>query len=318
MAAVLGLSFFVAVAVAAPREALADAGKGRAPRSEAATLFDEASRAFDAGDFLRAAEAFDAAYRLAPAADTLWNEARSWDRGGDLARAAATLSRYLREAPPRAADRGVAQARLTQLTPRLGRIELHAEAGAEVSVDGASAEPGVVYVNAGSHVVVATLRGARQQRTVEVARGDTVAVAFEAPLPPPAPPLAAPDERVTSALPSPLAPVPAVSSAPERRGVSPWFVAGGAALAAAGAGVTVWSGLDTLSALHMFNAHPTSSNLSDGKSAETRTNVLLGATLGVAALTGAFAVWVVDWRAGASARVRVSTGLSFVGAESTF
>src|SRR5580658_7681957 len=77
-------------------------------RAEAGARFEEGTKAFDAGDFRRAAAAFEAAYRLAPNTDVLWNAARAWQRAGEAARAATLYSRYLRDAPPVAPDRGTA------------------------------------------------------------------------------------------------------------------------------------------------------------------------------------------------------------------
>src|SRR5262249_30884250 len=71
-------------------------------RREAARKFGDATRAFDAGDYRRAGEGFEAAYQLAPHEDPLWNGARAWHLAGDLARAANLYARYLREAPPNA------------------------------------------------------------------------------------------------------------------------------------------------------------------------------------------------------------------------
>jgi hypothetical protein len=63
----------------------------------------------------------------------------------------------------------------------------------------------------------------------------------------------------------------------------------------AAAAVMVWSGVDTENALSTFRATPTQATLDSGRSDEVRTNVLIGATVGLAALTGVTAIWLTSW-----------------------
>jgi hypothetical protein len=69
----------------------------------------------------------------------------------------------------------------------------------------------------------------------------------------------------------------------------------GGILTALGAGLTVASGLDTLGQRTQFDKDPSQANLDSGKSKEVRTNVLLIATGTMAVLTGACAIWLVNW-----------------------
>jgi hypothetical protein len=73
-------------------------------------------------------------------------------------------------------------------------------------------------------------------------------------------------------------------------------------------GVALWSALDTMSALQKFNDSPTQSNLDDGRAKEVRTNVLLGVSIGLAVVTTAAAVWLVDWGTG-DRRAKLGFGL---------
>ncbi|MEM1029182.1 MAG: hypothetical protein AAGN82_02480 [Myxococcota bacterium] len=75
-----------------------------------------------------------------------------------------------------------------------------------------------------------------------------------------------------------------------------WFI-GGAAVTAILGGVTLWSGLDTLSARDDYEAAPTQAGFEDGQSRERRTNGLIGATVGAAVITGLVAVFT-DWSPG--------------------
>jgi len=60
-------------------------------------------RAFDAGDYRRAAEEYQAAYQLIPLPDLLYNLGQCYRLAGDTARAVEYYQRYLRVAPTGAA-----------------------------------------------------------------------------------------------------------------------------------------------------------------------------------------------------------------------
>src|SRR5262249_13544235 len=85
-------------------------------RKAARDRFAEGERAFKAGDFARAGEAFDDAYRLAPHPSAAWNAARAWQKAGEKARAANLYARYLREAPANDPDRSQSAAALVELS----------------------------------------------------------------------------------------------------------------------------------------------------------------------------------------------------------
>jgi hypothetical protein len=81
-----------------------------------------------------------------------------------------------------------------------------------------------------------------------------------------------------------------------RTGWSPTIVIVEGVVTLVTAGVTVWSGLDTLSTLDAYKAHPTRAILESGRSEEIRTNVLIGVSSGLAAITAVTALFLVDWR----------------------
>ncbi|WP_437957515.1 hypothetical protein WME76_40380 [Sorangium sp. So ce119] len=278
----------------------------------AARAFEEGERAFRAGDFARAAAAFEAAYRAAPHASPLWNAARSWHRAGEIGRAANLYARYLREAPPDAPDRDAATAALGRIAPRLGRIDVYAPGARDVRVDEVPVEGASVHVNPGSHVVAGEVDGQVLRRTEVIGAGEVRSVALVAPAPrepatalqdPPAPrpqaaAPAAPSTTPAAAAPgagAPSAAAPGAAPPPARRPLSPAAVIVGAAVTALGAGLTVASGLDTIAARDAFDAAPTEENLAAGRGKQRRTNVLLGASIGLGALTGAAAIWLVEW-----------------------
>jgi hypothetical protein len=265
-----------------------------ASRAEAAARFEEGTKAFEAGDFRRAAEAFGSAYHLAPNTDALWNAARAWQRAGEAARAATLYSRYLRDAPPNASDRPAATAQLALLSPRLARIEVHGEDLTDLQVDDAPCEDRVLYVSRGAHVVSAIVRGKPVRKDQQVEEGDVVSVVFEAPAaapvvtgPPPISPVASPA----------IQPEPAVATS-TRKGWSPWVFVTGAALTGVAVGLTIASGVDTDNALTTFEAHGSQTNLTSGLDKQLRTNILLGASIGLGAATAVVGIWLVGWHAG--------------------
>ena len=260
-------------------------------RKQAAKDFAEGDRAFKDGDFRQAAESYERAYRRVPHHSALWNAARAWHRAGELARAANLYARYLREAPPNARDRNSAQRAVNDLSNRLARLEIHATDVGALKVDGEPVDGPSVFVTPGAHVVEGRThddRPVREPQTVDA--GDVVSISL------------VPPSLVPARPEPPPAPPPAGQST---HGWSPVIVYFGGALTLALAGITVWSGLDTIQQKDTFDKSPTSNNLDVGKQKETRTNVLVAATSGVAALTLVTAVVLVDWR-GASSKEKAA------------
>jgi len=274
-------------------------------RAQAAQQFKDGSTAFDRGDFVHAAEAFELAYRLSPHVDALWNAARARQRAGDLPRAANLYAKYLREAPPDAMDRGVAVAQLARLVAGLGRIEVHGNGIEQLSVDEQPAEEHTIYVSPGAHLVRAVVSGSLVQQAPVLEAGGVVSLVFEAP----APPVAPEGRRLPPDRPAVAGPQPEAS---ERKGLSPWVVAGGGALTGVSTVAAIVSGLSTLSALHTFEAHPTMANLATGQSLQARTNVLVGTSIGLGVMTAATAVWLVDWHGPSLQEARVGLGVGRV------
>jgi hypothetical protein len=253
--------------------------------------FGEGTKAFEAGDFRRAAQAFEAAYRLGPNTDVLWNAARAWHRAGESARAATLYARYLRDAPPEAPDRAAATAQLASLTPKVARIEFHGPDSEELMIDDVACEDRVVYVSRGSHVMRARVFGRPVEKNQQVEAGDVVSVVFDAQGPRGA--------TGAEASPSPATSRPAADVPRSRhRGVSPWIFASSAALTGVAVAFTIASGVDTDNALTTFNAQRTEGNLSIGQGKQLRTNVLLGTSIGLGAWTAASGIWLVDWHHG--------------------
>jgi hypothetical protein len=305
----------VAVGLLLPSLSLAQAppASDPSPRAQASQQFEEGSTAFDRGDFVHAADAFERAYRHAPNPDSLWNAARARQLADDLPRAATLYARYLREAPADARDRNVATALLVTFAPRLGRVEVHGDDIEQLMVDERPSEERIIYVSPGAYVVRARVAGVLLQQTPVLRAGDVIGLVFEAP----GPAVSAETERAQQQ--SHLISETLVTSPPSRSsGLSPWFVAGGGILTGVAVAATIASGFSTLSARDAFNASPTASNLATGQFMQARTNVLLGISIGLGAMTTATAIWLVEWRGAAHGGVRLGVHVDRVDAEWRF
>jgi hypothetical protein len=332
----------IAIAVAVVTSALparaADENKSVAAASpeekkKAGAAFAKGEKAFAAGKFAESAAAFEQAYRFVQHPSVIWNAARAWHKAGDLARAANLYEKYLQEAPDNAPDRKNATTGLEQLSAKLGRLDIYAPGVTEIAIDdnpvpSASPSPGAapssspsararVYVNPGTHIVRGKLAGREIKRTQAVEPGGVASVALAA------------DESADKADPAKVdrgkenaaGPVkPKVDGADSGK---PWKPIPKVAVIAGGAvttvllGVTIGSGIDTLNARSEYDAAPTQTRLNDGLGKQTRTNVLLGVTAGVAAVTAAMAIWFVEWgppKGGAN----VGLGLGTVHASGSF
>ena len=279
-------------------------------KKAASDLFHEGDAAFKLGDYRRAAEAYETAYRRAPHHAPLWNAARAWDRAGEIARAATLYAKYLREAPAKAPDRNSATAALAKIAPKLARLDIHADAGltgvvvdaraveADAAGDATSAQTYTVYVVPGAHVVEARSGDQAVRQAPKVEAGDVVGVA-----------LAMPTAKKDDAPPPPPPP-----PSPSPQGWSPAVVAFGGALTAITGGLAIWSGIDTLQQKDQFDKSPTQDNLDSGHAKQTRTNVLLGVSVVSGLLTVGAAIFLVDWHSsgapsrGQTERIEIGVG----------
>ncbi len=278
-------------------------------RKAAAKLFGEGQKSYREGDFRHAAEAFEGAYKKAPRLPPLYNAARAWQKGGEVVRAANLYASYLRKAPPSAPDRNSATSALRDLETKLARLELHAADITDLKVDGVAVEvedqpPNalVIYVTPGSHVVDGTRAGKAVHEQPTATAGTSVSV-------------------VLAVVETPQVAQPVVvAEKPRGGGLSPIVVIIGAGATAIAGGFLIWSGIDTTNQRSTFDANPTQANLDTGKSDQTRTNVLLGVTLGLGVLTGVMAIFV-DWKGSKkteAAHVRFVPGLGGGMIEGTF
>jgi hypothetical protein len=297
----------LAAALAIPATAVAEPPPEQLTKADAARHFDLGMRTFARGDFARAADEFELAYHILPHADALWNAARARDRAGQAPRAATLYAKYLRDVRDQTTERGEANARLLALSSKLGQVNVQGDRLRAIVVDDQPADESVFYVIPGAHVLRVTLVGDEvQQRTVEVRAGDAVSLVFDPKLP----------ADVPSTQPAEATSAPAKAKAPDAASrpfsPPPWLLLVGAGATAVATGLTVASGVDTLSALHAYDASPTTANLADGRARQLRTNIGIGVSAGLGALTVAGTIWWAARRSPARG-AQVSLGLGPAG-----
>src|SRR5262245_28868576 len=103
--------------------------QGKSADQRASALFQKGAAAYSRGDFRAAADAFEGAYRLVPAAAAAYNAGIAWQEGGDRPRAAEAYERALGAKDLDPTQGEDAKKRLAKLANELGRIRIKASGG---------------------------------------------------------------------------------------------------------------------------------------------------------------------------------------------
>lgn len=276
----------------------------------AANAFSRAQRASLAGDHAQAAELFELADSLAPTPEALRSALSARKAQGKLASAAAHAEELLRRYPDDQESRALANETLDEVKKTHARQEVSCSPKAcLLLIDGAAAvadakERHVVYLKPGPHELVAVFGDRRTEpQQVESAAGASETASFTEPA------ASAPGSATLST--GGTNDDPTADSGASSGGLSPWFFGVGAGVTAVLAGVTVWSGLDTLSKHDDYEQNQTQAGYDEGKDLELRTNVLIGATAVAAAATITFAIFT-DW-SGDEKKASLGAGGGMVG-----
>jgi hypothetical protein len=311
------------VSAAAPSRA--QPAPGDDARKAAAKAFVEGEKAFAAKDYALAASRFEEANRLAPHPNAVWNEARALQRAGERAHAANLYAKFLREAPSDARDLADATKALDDLSHKLARVDVTAAGFDTVLMDDVRVEAPSVYVEPGRHVLEGR-KGEQVARSDVTGEAGSVVTATltlpEAPAPVRVPatatapvPVPAPASASAPAPATAPAPAPSPSPTPEHpsQGWSPAVVYVSSAVTAVLLGVTIWSGVDTLSYKNnVYAQDPNGTNYDDGKRRQNRTNFFLAFTLVGAAFTAGAAIWLVDWHGAGGSHAALGVGVGSV------
>jgi hypothetical protein len=311
----------LALAVALPASLLA-AGPASADKPDAARVkaaaeqFDSGVGAFKQKDFEHAASHFEAADAAVPSAKALRQAIRARSEAGQGSRAATLAALALERYPGDDATTKLARETIEKYEALLYKVKVTCAAPCALSI-GADAVPGeaggkrVIYVDPGPRTLNASFSGGAPGATkeVEAKAGDGTDLTFEpkkkraAPPPSSSPSASPPTAETPSKSESPPEDAkPEPPPEPERKGISPAFFAVGLATTVGVGAATIWSGVDTQN-----NPGPdavragcrgqgTSCPLyQEGLAHQMRTNVLIGVTVGAAALTTVLAVFT-NWR----------------------
>ncbi len=289
----------------ATRVAHADEPPSADRLKSAAEEYDRGRRAFLADDFDGAAVHFENAYRDAPRAETLRLAIRARRKGKQLARAAILAAVAQQRYPDDATTAQLAKETLAEAAPQLNEYVIDCNADCAIAADGrvvsqSDAPKHRIFLDPGSHELGVSFKQGGLAKHVDAKRGGKDALSFEAPPTPPPPSVVAAPPVTTPGVPE----RPSPSTKPF--GPAVFFVGAGITVAA-GVG-TVLSGIDTrnspgVDAVRKACAGKDTScpEYQDGKSKELRTNVLLGVTIGAAAITAIVGLFFTQWSTASTA-----------------
>ncbi len=286
--------------------AMADEAAEAAKIRIAAEEFDAGRRAYLQKDFEGAAEHFENADRDAPSMEALRLAIRARKEGGFAARAATLAELALRRYPKDEATVTLARGVIDDARQQLFRIRVHCSPACGLVVDdkatyGDPSTEQIVYLEPGEHSVSASWTEGRG-RAIKVkgdkGREQVLSLRPAEMLPPIA--SGAPSATATATATVPPTPPPP----PPSGGLPPYVFYAGLGVTAVLTGVTIWSGIDTKNnpgrdavEAACVNQGESCPEYQDGLSSQKRTNILLGTTLGVAAVTGVIAAFT-SWSGG--------------------
>ncbi len=268
----------------------------------AANAFARAQKAELAGDHAAAAELYELADSLAPAPEALRSALKARKAAGDLPAAAVLAEALLRRHADEKRSKELADATIAEAKEKLMRYEVKCQPRAcSVIIDGAAAgtEPKdahVFYIEPGKHAISASFGSVQADaQTIQGEAGSEGSLTFDAPPEPERP-------RNTAGGASSSAGAGATRDFSADAGLSrpssglpPWMFVTGAVVTVGLGAVTVWSGLDVLSAHDDYKGDKrTEQTYQDGRDKEKRTNVLIGATAAAGVATAVLAIFT-DW-----------------------
>lgn len=173
----LACSSIAAPAAAQPAKPAASSNAHDAAMAEARARFEEGIKQAEAGDHDAARLKFNQAWALLKSPAILYNLARAEQLSGHPVEALEHYRQFAKLPPdPKVTDaqRQRAAEGITELSKKVGQIEIEAPATARVTVDGRTIEPGntdPVPVTPGKHVVEAIADGKVKSVTVECSAG---------------------------------------------------------------------------------------------------------------------------------------------------
>jgi hypothetical protein len=281
----------------------------------AAEAFDKGREAYKAEDFVEAAEQFERADNNAPSPAAIELAVRSRDKAGDLDRAATLASLGVKRHPDDPNLQRLAGDLAKRARPTLFELTATCDQPCDLTINGKLVHGSpdtqrTLYIAPGALTVRAGWSDNRSDsKQVQAQAGAQGQLAFAAP------PLPAPGvtQELTGAVdPQPTTPTSARADegvAGKSGGWSPTVVYVGAGLTAVLAGVTVWSGIDTVNNPGADRVKQECAErmqredcdlYKEGLGKQRRTNVLIGVTAGVGLGTALIALLATNWSHGSS------------------
>ncbi|MEZ4222770.1 MAG: tetratricopeptide repeat protein [Polyangiaceae bacterium] len=142
-----------------------------------AQLFTQGQAAFKKKNFREAAELFERANRIRPAAQASYNAALAWDEANEPAAAANAFAHALDVGKLSADQTREASRRLLELSVALGKITIDEPSGARATVGEASFDvPGRLFVNPGAHTVVCQTQVGEHSHEVSLRAGQSLSL----------------------------------------------------------------------------------------------------------------------------------------------
>jgi hypothetical protein len=301
----------IALALALTFGAALDASAGPDPAKlrAAADSFEAGAKSYKDGKHEEAAAHFEAADSAVPSSKALRFAIRARSEAGQASRAATLAALALERYPDDAETKKLATETVEKLGPTLHRAEVSCASPCLLAVGprivhGEAATRWTVYLDAGKQSVGASFLGkiAAPEQSVDAEPGGTSKVRFVPPAgqkpPPETPPEGGGGEGGATGG-TGEDPPPDEPKSDWRIHPAP-FIVGLIATAGLGA-TTIWSGIDTINnpgedaVREGCRGQGEDCELyQEGQSKELRTNALIGATAGVAAVTVVLAI-VTDW-----------------------
>ncbi|MFO0678480.1 MAG: hypothetical protein U0169_18225 [Polyangiaceae bacterium] len=272
--------------------------------------FSAGRRAYTAKDFEQAAIHFENAYNDAPAAEPLKNAIRSRRLARQLARAATLAALAQTEYPNDASTVALSGEVLKEASPKFHEVTLACTPECSVAADGrlvslSTAAKLRFFLPPGAHQLVVSWGEDRTKMTdVDAKAGGKDDLALEAP------PILPPKPTTVVAL----GPTSGNTDtpAPTTKPLPPWVFFVGAGLTAAGIAGTIVSGIDASQSPGPDVVRERCKGLGEscpeyqeGLGAQTRTNVILGVTGGVALGTAVVGLFFTQWSRPKAATARV-------------
>jgi tetratricopeptide (TPR) repeat protein len=268
----------------------------------AAEAFDLGRQAYKDGRYTEAAEQFEHADSSAPSSTALELAIRSRDKAGDLDRAGTLASLALALYPDDENIQKIAPDVVSRAGASMFELNVTCKEPCELAdgkqtVHGNAARTRTVFLGPGQHSLRAGFSGGKtESKSVDAVAGGSGTLDFSGPK-------AEVDEGAEAPPPEEPKEQPAQpEDQPKSNGWSPTIFWAGVGATAVAGGVTIWSGIDTVNNPGADKVKATCAKgdtncdlYKQGRSKQTRTNVLLGVTGGLALATGLIGAIAVEW-----------------------